>query len=330
MEKLEDAGKLSIIVPVYNVEKYAAKCIESLLNQSYRNIEIILIDDGSTDHSLRICEQYAKKDDRIVIIRKRNGGVSSARNEGLRACTGQLVTFVDSDDYIDADIYRKLIPIMQEQQCEMAAFGVRMVDETGAQTGKVQWPSDKILETRDEFYCELFKKNAWIYNKIFRRELLQGRFFNETMVYCEDSYFTLTLMNDVTRIYVSSELGYYRLEREGSATNQRLGRSNLNDLENSLIMYELLKKNGYGWIGAYRVSLSVRRTLSKVSMLDWKENKSYIDASVETMKKVADEDYMDYVKKNHVSFGQKLQEFFIKRNVYVWLWSRRLIRKVKA
>ena len=96
---------ISVIVPVYNVEEYLDRCIESIVNQTYKNLEILLIDDGSTDNSYNICDKWAKKDNRIKVVHKENGGVSSARNVGLDVATGDYIGFVDSDDYISIDMY---------------------------------------------------------------------------------------------------------------------------------------------------------------------------------------------------------------------------------
>ena len=100
---------ISIIVPVYNVEKYLVKCLESIINQTYKYLEIILIDDGSTDGSGRICDEYAKKDNRIKVSHKGNGGLSSARNVGLDMSAGQYIAFVDSDDWLELDMYEYLM-----------------------------------------------------------------------------------------------------------------------------------------------------------------------------------------------------------------------------
>ena len=100
---------ISVIVPCYNVEEYLPKCIESILNQTYRNLEILLVDDGSPDNCGRICDEYAAKDSRIRIIHKKNGGLSDARNAALDVMTGEYVTFIDSDDYISKYFYEKLI-----------------------------------------------------------------------------------------------------------------------------------------------------------------------------------------------------------------------------
>ena len=100
---------ISIIVPIYNVEKYIHKCIESIINQTYKNLEIILVDDGSPDNCGNICEEYAKNDSRIKVIHKENNGLSSARNAGLEICKGDYIGFVDSDDYIELNMYEVLI-----------------------------------------------------------------------------------------------------------------------------------------------------------------------------------------------------------------------------
>ena len=100
--------KISVIVPVYNVKLYLHKCVDSILNQTYQNIEVLLIDDGSTDGSSDICDSYTEKDSRIKVVHKKNGGLSSARNTGLDMATGEYILFVDSDDYIDIEMIRRL------------------------------------------------------------------------------------------------------------------------------------------------------------------------------------------------------------------------------
>ena len=111
--------KISIIVPVYQAEKYISKCIESIANQTYKNLEIILIDDGSTDSSGEICDEYGKKDNRIVVVHNKNKGVSVARNCGLDIATGDYITFVDSDDYIDLQMYSEMMKVVEKYSCDV-------------------------------------------------------------------------------------------------------------------------------------------------------------------------------------------------------------------
>ena len=126
---------ISVIVPVYNVEEYLPKCIESIINQTYKNLEIILVDDGSTDNSGRICDEYAKKDDRIIVFHKENGGLSDARNCGIDAATGDWVQFVDSDDYIHQTMVEKMYSSCKRNQTKLAVCGrVDVNAETGEET----------------------------------------------------------------------------------------------------------------------------------------------------------------------------------------------------
>ncbi|MGN0502455.1 MAG: glycosyltransferase family 2 protein, partial [Ruminococcus sp.] len=122
--------KFSVIIPVYNVQKYLDECVDSVLNQTYSNFEIILVDDGSTDRSPRICDCYAKKDDRIKVIHKENGGLSSARNCGIRAMTGDYVLFLDSDDFWDnKKALDSLSKIIYEESADVVCYGYKEFDE---------------------------------------------------------------------------------------------------------------------------------------------------------------------------------------------------------
>lgn len=111
--------KISIIVPVYQAEKYISKCIESIVNQAYKNLEIILIDDGSTDSSGEICDRYGERDKRIVVVHTPNKGVSAARNCGLDIATGDYITFVDSDDFLDLQMYSEMIQVAEKYSCDV-------------------------------------------------------------------------------------------------------------------------------------------------------------------------------------------------------------------
>ena len=116
---------ISIIIPVYNVEKYFENCIKSVQNQSYRNIEIIIINDGSTDSTKELCEYYSKNDKRIIVINQKNMGVSAARNAGIKYSNGQYISFVDGDDYIDFDMYEKLVYFAQKYKSDYTITGFK-------------------------------------------------------------------------------------------------------------------------------------------------------------------------------------------------------------
>ena len=118
--------KVSIVVPVYNVEKYLNQCVDSVLAQTYKNIEVILVDDGATDASPAICDEYAEKDNRVKVVHKKNGGLSSARNSGIKVATGDYLMFIDSDDYWNADfVLRELIDKTLASDADITCFGYR-------------------------------------------------------------------------------------------------------------------------------------------------------------------------------------------------------------
>lgn len=132
-------AKISVIVPVYNVESYIGKCIDSIINQTYKNLEIILVDDGSTDNSPEICDKYAVGDERIIVIHKENDGVSSARNEGIRIATGDFIGFVDGDDFIESDMYETLVSMITSDDIDIATSGYCM-----------EYPDGKVVFMKNE------------------------------------------------------------------------------------------------------------------------------------------------------------------------------------
>ena len=130
--------RISVIVPVYNVEQYLPRCVESILAQTYENLEILLVDDGTKDNSGAICDAYARQDARVKAIHKKNGGLSSARNAGIDASTGEYLSFVDSDDWIEPDMYEKMMALMEKYRGEDAGAvpakrGGHFRGRTGAQ-----------------------------------------------------------------------------------------------------------------------------------------------------------------------------------------------------
>ena len=126
---MDNMEKVSVIVPVYNVEKYLKKCLDSIRNQTYDHLEILLVDDGSTDNSGKICDEYGKKDSRVIAIHQMNGGLSAARNRGIEIASGEFILFVDSDDYIASDMIEKLYLRLKETRSDMAVCGIQYVDE---------------------------------------------------------------------------------------------------------------------------------------------------------------------------------------------------------
>lgn len=179
---------ISVIVPIYNVEKYLNKCIESIVNQTYKNLEILLVDDGSSDNCPKICDDWAKKDERIKVIHKENGGVSSARNAGLDAAAGEYIGFVDSDDYIDSDMFEFLITDSKQNDTEISCCTFRYVNEEDNIVEKTTKPfiSDTAYFTPNEM-CRLFYEGnddfVQLWNKVYKRRLFDNLRFPEGRVF---------------------------------------------------------------------------------------------------------------------------------------------------
>lgn len=218
--------KISVIIPVYNVEKYLNKCIDSVLSQTYTNFELILIDDGSTDSSSRICDEYAQKDNRVIVVHKKNGGVSAARNMGLELSKGEYITFVDSDDYVDADFFEVALKEIVENNADVFVSGLTMEYYNNGHIVKEQqygierdciYITKELLEAwaKEEFpsicmcgpWCKLYKSKT-IKNKVE---------FNESMSLGEDTYFNLDVLLGVEKLFFSKCVFYhYRRENENS------------------------------------------------------------------------------------------------------------------
>lgn len=200
---------VSIIVPVYNGEKYIEKCILSIINQSYDNIEIILVDDGSTDSSGEICEQYAKKDYRIKVLHKENGGVSSARNNGLDICTGDYIAFVDSDDWIDRDFIECMIKYATKDN--IVCCGLKIISENSILDNRVteykEYDIENFIKKLNEYeiYVTPFKRNNpignYMCNKIFPVKCFEKLRFPENRRF-EDMYLAFDVFLKVKKATV--------------------------------------------------------------------------------------------------------------------------------
>lgn len=204
---------ISVIVPIYNAEKYLNKCVESLLNQTLKQIEIILIDDGSTDKSPVICDEYAKKDNRIKVIHQSNGGVSFARNEGLKIASGKFITFLDSDDYIEPNTYEVAYNTAVENYSECVVWGYfcDFVDENEKivnQTIVIPYAKQRELKQRDTN----LNLSGYLWNKLYSKKLLDelNLFFDENITLYEDLLFNTKYMLKANKsVYISKAFTHY-------------------------------------------------------------------------------------------------------------------------
>lgn len=232
-------GLLSIIVPVYNVEKYLRPCIESILNQEYSSFELFLIDDGSKDASATICDEYAKQDDRIHVIHKSNGGVGSARNLGLDNCKGEYITFVDSDDIVAPNIFTESIHIIDTYNSDMVSFGFDEFGDANDIDNNCRMSVDKpeILSEEQAFEnLDRLRIRAW--NKVFKRSIIGDLRFKIGQIY-EDVYFITNAVKRCSCVaLINVPLYHYRLIREGNTNSSfNPGRLVIFDEFNSVLQY---------------------------------------------------------------------------------------------
>ena len=226
--------KISVIVPVYNMEKYLGRCVDSILAQTYGNIEVILVDDGSSDASPDICDRYAEADGRVRVIHKANGGLSSARNAGLDAATGDYIGFVDSDDYISPDMYRILAERLDGGDCEIAnAMYVYAFEGGETAPSRVPHTTDENISA-EQFARELMLHagDVSVCTKLFRAEIFDGVRFPEGKLN-EDLLFMLDVLARVRSIGFAAHIGYYYFVRSGSTSNG-YGRAVIDMVGNSL------------------------------------------------------------------------------------------------
>lgn len=209
--------KISIIVPVYKVEQYLPKCIDSILSQTYQNWELLLIDDGSPDNSGRICDEYAAKDERIRVFHKKNGGVSSARNLGLDYAEGGYVMFVDSDDWLSNDCLEVCVYEVEKNKLDALQFGFTSITENNEKR-LVKNPSS-ILD--GEQYIKLNNFNVCVGGGVYKREIIEEYKlrFPEELKLAEDQIFVLSFFKHAQRIKYIDKAMYYYLQRADSAVH---------------------------------------------------------------------------------------------------------------
>ena len=214
--------KLSVIVPVYKVEAYIIKCVESIINQTYKNLEIILVDDGSPDNCGKICDEYADLDSRIKVIHKKNGGLSDARNHGIKIATGDYITFVDSDDYIESDMYQVLMELSQQNDADISACNMAYVYEKDSKVKRDdshQLRQLTPIEAYDIMIDYYGKLRMGVWNKIYRRELFNDIWFPKGQLY-EDLAVMYKVIFRANKIMYLAESKYYYLQRGDAITSQ--------------------------------------------------------------------------------------------------------------
>lgn len=239
--------KLSIIIPIYNVEDYLIKCLDSVINQTYTNTEIILVNDGSQDNCRSICNEYSLIHNNIIVIHKDNGGLSSARNAGLDKATGEYIAFVDSDDWIDADMYKTLIGLIENYNADIVACSFKEVyiDKTIFHSNSGIVTTFNKEEAINSLVTDKNSVRFEVWNKVFKKELIGDLRFKDRQVF-EDVFFDRNIFLKLKKlVYIEKPFYNYLKSRQGN-TNSYFNENKLKvfkefddfitDLKNSLLI----------------------------------------------------------------------------------------------
>ena len=329
---------IRIIVPIYNVEKYLNKCIESIVNQTYENIEIILIDDGSNDNSGIICDEYAKKDNRIIVVHKENGGVSSARNKGLKIAKGEWISFVDADDWIEQTFCQTLLNKVTQEQADIALCGYNRI--TDNQIEKINANNQEVFLNSNEYLVKSLNPQTgfgFCHMKLIKKEVLKSISFNERMEVGEDALFNIQLSTYIKKaVFLKQPLYNYRINNQSVV--KRYDENYANKYLKSMKIIEEyiwqeyneeneenieIKQNYYNFV-AYHIMLII------VNYCYHPDNKMCNAQRKNMLKEVINNDlFIIGLKKsnyNNISLTRKITLYTLKHKLY---WLTAIICKIR-
>ncbi len=221
---------ISVIIPIYNASKHLRKCLDSIVNQTYKNLELILIDDGSKDSSADICKEYADKDDRIVFISRENRGVSATRNEGIDLAHGDYFSFIDADDYLDLDAFKYLLNIISEHNVDAVNYE-HFITYPDKETAHRIAEKNYGLFDRAGAQYQLVYNVAFAWNKLFSKKIIENLRFDETILRGEDSLFSRFAFSKANKVWFEKRPLYHYVQSENSAVRGNFRPSQLTALK---------------------------------------------------------------------------------------------------
>lgn len=315
---------ISIIVPVYNVEKYLEKCVNSIVNQTYKNLEIILVDDGATDSSGKLCDELAKIDNRIKVYHKENGGLSDARNYGVERATGDYIGFVDSDDYIDSEMYGKLYEAIKKENVDVAECNLKIIYTDREELFTEQKYYN--VYTKQE-YLEEYLKIEKIFGsacvRLIKSDIAKKLKFPVGKLY-EDTYYAYDLIEKVDRYVIMNNPYYNYLMRENSITNTKFNPRIFDLIE----IVEKFRKTTYENYPGLKEAADCRKMYAYFSVLNsilleknYRDNEYYLEI-LSYFKR----NYISLLKNKYINRNRKLSVILIKLNIDLY---RKVLMKYK-
>lgn len=237
---------VTVVVPVYNTGKYIDRCLKSIVNQTYKNLEIILVDDGSTDNSSLLCDEWKKKDKRIIAVHKKNAGLGMARNSGIEYATGEYVSFVDSDDFVDLDIYELLVRNIEKSNADTSYCSLKQYSNKTKKIRDFPQPRVGVFSGKEVLYDILgappeekddYKKEMSVCAVLFSTKIIKDNhisFVSEREFICEDLIFDFQYLSCAQKVVVSEETKYYYCVNDNSLTHKY----NPKRFEQDIILYK--------------------------------------------------------------------------------------------
>lgn len=313
--------KISVIVPIYKVEKFLNKCVDSILAQSFSDFELWLVDDGSPDDCGKICDQYAQGDNRVKVIHKKNGGLSDARNAALDVMQGEYVFFVDSDDWIDKDTLESMYVALQRTGAQIATGNMVSVYEDGSEKELYSPTNEEKVLKGEELLTTLLRPNAC--NRLYKAELFQdlrypvGRLYEDVFVYHK-------ILDQIDSMVLIGKNTYYYLVRNGSIMNSEYN-IHFTDIVDAL--YDRAK-----WldsIGKEKLGNETRLFIySQVAVAYAHLNKNNCDhlKRLDEIKVLYDESYEKLMKSREIGWKQKMRLFVLKNKptLHTILWGKKM------
>ena len=315
--------KISVIIPIYNVEKYLKRCIESVIKQTYSDLEIILVDDGSQDGCAKICDEYQKKDERIIVIHKKNGGLSDARNAGLKVATGEIISYIDSDDYLDLDMYEKMTKAMEEKNADIVVCGTNIDYEDGHT--KVKCEKEEKSFNREEALIELnsFKSfDMAVWNKLYKREVVDKIEFPVGKK-SEDYFVMYRYFARAKKVAIINQAKYHYFQRSNSISR---GKNVTYDyIEGSKSQKEFFEKNfpDLNYVGNTAYAFSYIATYNRYI----KNGLKMTNEMKKNLKKEVRKYLKDITGNSHISRLKKIQAILFSYSLFIYKIALKVISK---
>ena len=315
---------ISIIVPIYRVEKYISKCLDSILSQTYKNLEIILVNDGSDDDSISIAKYYAKKDNRIVIIEEDNKGLSCARNNGINSSNGEYITFVDSDDYIEKDYIEKLYNGIKKYKVDIAIGGHNTIYSNGKIKEKYS-NNEYVIDSKEALekllYVDDIDSFAW--SKLYKKSLFDEIKFPRCRLF-EDIATTYKLIDSVDKVCVVSYPIYNYVIREGSITTDEFSNKKMDLIVSAIEMTHYLK-NKYKDLAKACDAYLMYAHLETIKLLASSKHK-YKKEQKELVYYIR-KHYIDYIKDKRVNNKNKIDVLIVTLSFNLYKLIYKLTKK---